>query len=613
MGDGKPYRKGTEIPYRRAAGSNDEKHHLPVEAWFAQVVILPMSNSSNRPHSSIVVDGNDRAPARSMLRAVGFTDNDFKKPQIAVASSASDMTPCNVHLGDLSDHARTGINEAGGKAVYFNTITVTDGISMGTQGMRYSLVSRDVIADSVETATAAEGFDGLVCIGGCDKNMPGMMIAIARLNRPAVFIYGGTILPGFAHSDTKQEKPLDIVSIFEAVGKHAKGELDDAGLKEVEECAIPGPGSCGGMYTANTMASAIEALGMSLPNSSAQLAVGEEKRRDCERAGAAVMTMLEKGIRPRDIMTREAFENAIITCMALGGSTNLVLHLLAIAHSAGVDLTLEDFKEIGERVPLLGDLKPFGKYNMSHLIRVGGIRPMMKMLLDRGMLHGDCLTVSGQTLAETLADVEPYGAYPAEQDIIRPWDDPIKTETHLRVLHGNLAPEGAIGKITGKEGLYFKGTAKVYEGEEDALLGILRGDVVKGDVVVIRNEGPVGGPGMREMLSPTSAVAGRGLIKDVALITDGRFSGGSHGFDVGHITPEAAKGGPIGIVQSGDTIEIDAVKNTISVLIPEEEYAQRMTAYTPLPPKETRGVLAKYAATVASASEGAVTDKYLNL
>ena len=566
---------------------------------------------SNRPHSSIVVDGNDRAPARSMLRAVGFTDEDFTKPQIAVASSASDMTPCNVHLGDLSDHARKGIAEAGGKPIYFNTITVTDGISMGTQGMRYSLVSREVIADSIETATAAEGFDGLVAIGGCDKNMPGAMIAIARLNRPAVFVYGGTILPGFTPSDPDKKNALDIVSVFEAVGKHAKGELDDAGLKEVEECAIPGPGSCGGMYTANTMASAIEALGMSLPNSSAQLAIGEEKRRDCERAGAAVMRMLEEDLKPRDIMTRKAFENSITVCMALGGSTNLILHLLAIAHSADVSLSLADFKEIGARVPLLGDLKPFGKYNMSHLIRIGGIRPMMKMLLDRGMLHGDCLTVSGRTMAESLADVEPYGAYPTEQDIIRPWDDPIKTETHLRVLHGNLAPGGAIGKITGKEGVYFKGTAKVYESEEEALQGILRGDVVKGDVVVIRNEGPVGGPGMREMLSPTSAVAGRGLIKDVALITDGRFSGGSHGFDVGHITPEAANSGPIGIVKTGDQIEIDAVKNTISLLIPDEEFSSRMAAYTPPPPNETRGVLAKYARLVSSASEGAVTDKYL--
>jgi dihydroxy-acid dehydratase len=569
------------------------------------------SNETPRPFSSVVVDGNDRAPARSMLRAVGFTDDDFKKPQIAVASSASDMTPCNVHLGDLSEHARKGVNAAGGKAVYFNTITVTDGISMGTQGMRYSLVSRDVIADSIETAVAAEGFDGLVAIGGCDKNMPGAMIAIARLNRPSVFIYGGTILPGFAPSDCDHKKPLDIVSVFEAVGKHAKGELSDAGLKEIEASAIPGPGSCGGMYTANTMASAIEALGMSLPNSSAQTAVGKEKREDCERAGAAVIAMLRKGIKPRDILTRKAFENSITVCLALGGSTNLILHLLAIAHAAEVPLTLEDFKVIGEKVPLLADVKPFGKYGMAHLIRIGGIRPMMKMLLDRGMLHGDCLTVSGETIAETLKDVKPYPAYPAEQDIIRPWDQPIKATTHLRVLHGNLAPGGAVGKITGKEGLYFKGTAKVYESEEDALKGILRGDVVKGDVVVIRNEGPVGGPGMREMLSPTSAVAGRGLIKEVALITDGRFSGGSHGFDVGHITPEAAKGGPIGIVQNGDLIEIDAVKNSISLLIPDAEYAARLTAYKPLPPKATRGVLAKYAKLVSTASEGAVTDKYL--
>ncbi len=572
---------------------------------------MPSTPDSLRPHSSVVVDGDDRAPARSMLRAVGFTDDDFRKPQIAVASSASDMTPCNVHLGDLSEHARRGVAQAGGKPVYFNTITVTDGISMGTQGMRYSLVSREVIADSIETAVAAEGFDGLIAIGGCDKNMPGAMMAIARLNRPAVFIYGGTILPGFLPNDKECQKPLDIVSVFEAVGKHAKGELDADGLKQVEMSAIPGPGSCGGMYTANTMASAIEVLGMSLPNSSAQLAVSEAKRLDCERAGAAVMNMLRRGIRPRDILTRQAFENAITVCTALGGSTNLILHLLAIAHSAGVSLTQEDFKTIGERVPLLADLKPFGRYNMSHLVRIGGIRPMMKLLLDRGLLHGDCLTVSGETIAETLKDVQPYGAYPTEQDIIRPWDQPIKAQTHLRVLRGNLAPEGAVGKITGKEGLHFKGTAKVYEGEEDALQGILRGDVVKGDVVVIRNEGPVGGPGMREMLSPTSAVAGRGLIKDVALITDGRFSGGSHGFDVGHITPEAALGGPIGIVRNGDLIEIDAVKNTIDVLISPEEYAARMKAHQPRPPRETRGVLAKYAKLVASASEGAVTDKYL--
>ncbi|MFP4156763.1 MAG: dihydroxy-acid dehydratase [Opitutales bacterium] len=570
-----------------------------------------MSDPKNRPHSSVIVDGHDRAPARSMLRAVGFEDADFQKPQVAVASSTSDMTPCNVHLGELADHARKGIDANGGKSIRFDTITVTDGISMGTKGMRYSLVSRDVIADSIETAVAAEGFDGLVAIGGCDKNMPGCMIAIARLNRPAVFVYGGTILPGLMPHDKEACNPMDIVSVFEAVGKHAKGELTDAQLKEVEKYAIPGPGSCGGMYTANTMASAIEALGMSLPGSSAQAAISESKRRDCEMAGAAVVKMLEQGIKPRDILTRKAFENAIMTCLALGGSTNLILHLLAIAHSADVELSIDDFKEIGERIPLLADVKPFGKYSMNHLIRIGGIRPMMKLLLDRGLLHGDCLTVTGETIAESLKDVQPYPSYPDEQDIIRPWDDPIKDSTHLRILRGNLAPGAAVGKITGNEGEYFKGTAKVYEGEEEALVGILRGDVVAGDVVVIRNEGPVGGPGMREMLSPTSAVAGRGLIKEVALITDGRFSGGSHGFDVGHITPEAACGGPIGIVKNGDTIEIDAVKNTINILIDDDEYKTRMDAFQPNGPGEKRGVLGKYAKLVASASEGAVTDKNL--
>ena len=572
-----------------------------------------MSESNTRNYSSTIVDGVDRAPARSMLRAVGFTDEDFTKPQVGIASSPSDLTPCNMHLGELAKHASNGVNTAGGKAVNFSTITVSDGISMGTQGMRYSLVSRDVIADSIETTTAAEGFDGLVAIGGCDKNMPGCMIAIARLNRPSVFVYGGTILPGFAQSDKEKCNPMDIVSVFEAVGKHAKGTLDDEGLKDVEKSAIPGPGSCGGMYTANTMASAIEALGMSLPGSSAQTAVGESKKKDCENAGKAVLNLLEKNIRPRDIMTKKAFENAITTCLALGGSTNLILHLLAIAHSANVELSIDDFDRIGRKIPLLADVKPFGKYHMSHLIRIGGIRPMMKMLLDRGLIHGDCLTVTGETVEASLKDVAHYGSYPDEQDIIRPWDDPIKDSTHLRILRGNLAPEGAVGKITGKEGLYFKGTAKVFEGEETALEGILKGDVVKGDVVVIRNEGPVGGPGMREMLSPTSAVAGRGLIQDVALITDGRFSGGSHGFDVGHITPEAAKGGPIGIVKDGDLIEIDAQKNSLELLISDEEYAERLKHYKPLPPKELRGVLAKYAALVATASEGAVTDKNLNL
>ena len=564
-----------------------------------------------RPHSSLVVDGDDRAPARSMLRATGFEDEDFKKPQIGVASTWSDLTPCNMHIDDLARSAQNGINQNGGKAITFGTITVSDGISMGTQGMRYSLVSREVIADSFETVVAAEGFDGLVAIGGCDKNMPGCMIAIARLNRPAVFVYGGSILPGFTKKDTKQEKPMDIVSVFEAVGQHAKGQIDDEGLKEVEKCAIPGAGSCGGMYTANSMASAIEALGMSLPGSSAQLAISKDKRLDCENAGKAVLKMLELDIKPRDILTREAFENAITICIALGGSTNLVLHLLAIAHAAEVELSIDDFATLGKRVPVLCDVKPFGKYNMSHLIRIGGIRPMMKMLLDKGLLHGDCLTCTGQTLAQSLEGVGPYPEFPAKQDMVRPWDDPIKAESHLRILRGNLATGGAVGKITGKEGLYFKGVAKVYEGEEDALKGILRGDVVAGDVVVIRNEGPVGGPGMREMLSPTSAVAGRGLIKEVALITDGRFSGGSHGFDVGHITPEAACGGSIGVVKNGDIIEIDAVQNTLSVLISDEELEARMALYVPRGPGEKRGVLGKYAKLASTASEGGVTDKGL--
>ena len=568
--------------------------------------IVSKSVDPKRPFSSQVVDGDDRAPARSMLRATGFIDEDFKKPQVGIASTWSDLTPCNMHINELAEAAAEGIGKAGGKPMTFGTITVSDGISMGTKGMRYSLVSREVIADSIETVTAAEGFDGLIAIGGCDKNMPGCMISIARLNRPSVFVYGGTILPGLHRG-----KDVDIVSVFEAVGQHAKGEIDDAELKEVEKTCIPGPGSCGGMYTANSMASTIEALGMSLPSSSAQLAVSQEKREDCRNAGKAVLKQIEMGLKPRDILTRKAFENAITVGIALGGSTNIVLHLLAIAHAAEVDLTIKDFEEIGERVPLLCDVKPFGRYNMSHLIRIGGIRPLMKELFDRGLLHGDAMTCTSKTLAESLEGVEPYPAFPSEQDIVRPWDDPIKSSSHLRILRGNLAPTGAVGKITGKEGLYFKGIAKVYEGEEDALQGILRGDVVSGDVVVIRNEGPVGGPGMREMLSPTSAVAGRGLIKEVALITDGRFSGGSHGFDVGHITPEAAIGGPIGIVKSGDTIEIDAVKNSIDVLISDEEYAARMSQYEGKGSPEKRGVLGKYAKLVASASEGAVTDKDL--
>jgi dihydroxy-acid dehydratase len=468
--------------------------------------------------------------------------------------------------------------------------------------MRYSLVSREVIADSIETVTGGEGFDAVVAIGGCDKNMPGCIMALARLNRPGVFVYGGTILPGI-HPDTKKE--CDIVSVYEAIGQHAAGKIDDAGLRKIEECGVPGPGSCGGMYTANTMANAIEALGMSLPNSSAQIAISAEKKADCRNAGAAALALLKAGTRPSDIMTRKAFENAITVVIALGGSTNAVLHLLAIAHCANVKLSLDDFTRIGKRVPVLGDLKPSGKYSMAHLSRVGGLPPLMKILLDAGLLHGDCLTVTGKTVAENLKDVQPY---PAGQDVIRPLSSPIKSDSHLRILYGNLAPTGAVAKISGKEGLQFTGKAIVFEGEEKALDAILAGKVKAGHVVVIRYEGPVGAPGMPEMLSPTSAIMGRGLGKEVALITDGRFSGGSHGFVVGHITPEAAVGGPIGLIKNGDTITIDAVKNELTLAVPGKELAARKKAKKPFVQKETRGVLAKYASHVTSASFGAVTD-----
>ena len=564
---------------------------------------MPSTPDNTRKYSSVVVDGPARAGARSMLRPVGFTDADFQKPVIGIASLWSMVTPCNMHIDKLALESEAGTNAAGGKGVIFGTITVSDGISMGTPGMRYSLVSREIIADSIEAVAAGEGFDGVVTIGGCDKNMPGCIMAMARLNRPGVFVYGGTILPGI-HPDTRKE--CDIVSVYEAIGQHAAGKVDDAGLRKIEACSIPGAGSCGGMYTANTMASAIEALGMSLPNSSAQIAISEEKKQDCRRAGEATLALLKADLKPRDIMTRKAFENAITVTIALGGSTNAVLHLLAIAHSCGVKLTIDDFTRIGKRVPVLADLKPSGKYGMVHLTRIGGLPPLMKVLLDAGLLHGDCLTVTGKTVAENLRDVKPY---PAGQDVVRPLSNPIKADSHLRVLYGNLAPGGAVAKISGKEGLSFSGKAIVFEGEEKALDAILAGRVKPGHVVVIRNEGPVGGPGMREMLSPTSAIMGRGLGKDVALITDGRFSGGSHGFVVGHLTPEAAVGGPIGVIRNGDQITIDAVRNELTLGIPARELQARLRAWKPRRAKETRGVLAKYAHTVTSASEGAVTDK----
>src|SRR5690554_5733278 len=552
---------------------------------------------SRRRHSAPVVDGPGKAASRVMLRAVGFRDEDFAKPQVGIASTWSMVTPCNSHIGELAEHARDGADAAGGKGVIFNTITISDGIANGTEGMKYSLVSREVIADSIETVAGCEGFDGLVAIGGCDKNMPGCLMGLARLNRPSVFVYGGTILPGKGHTD--------IVSVFEAMGAHSRGDIDLIELKQIEETAIPGPGSCGGMYTANTMASAIEALGMSLPGSSAQNAVSSDKRADCEAAGAAVLELLERDLKPSDIMTQEAFENAITVVIALGGSTNAVLHLIAMANTIGVELTLDDFVRIGKRVPVLADLRPSGHYMMSELVAIGRIQPLMKMLLDRGLLQGDCLTVTGKTLAENLAGVNPY---PEGQDIIHAFDNPIKADSHLRILYGNLAPTGAVAKITGKEGTHFTGSARVFHSEEEAQARILDGTVVAGDVLVIRYEGPKGGPGMREMLSPTSAIMGKGLGDSVALITDGRFSGGSHGFVVGHLTPEAQDGGPIALVEDGDEIVIDAEANSISVVLDDAELERRRQHWQAPPPRYTRGVLAKYAKTVSSASLGAVTD-----
>ncbi|MDG1943762.1 MAG: dihydroxy-acid dehydratase [Halioglobus sp.] len=561
---------------------------------------MKMSDKDLRKFSKIVVDGYEQAPSRSMLRAVGFGDDDFKKPQIGIASTWSMVTPCNMHINTLAEEVNKGTDAAGGKGVIYNCITISDGISMGTEGMKYSLVSREVIADSVETVSGCMGHDGIITIGGCDKNMPGLLMGMARLNRPSIFIYGGTIQPGPNHTN--------IISVFEAVGGRSAGAVSDIELKNIEETAIPGPGSCGGMYTANTMASAIEAMGMSLPNSSAQDAISSDKVDDCLNAGAAMMNLLEKDIRPSDIMTRAAFENAIKVVIALGGSTNAVLHLLAMAHTIGVELELDDFTTIGRKTPMLADLKPSGKYLMSELIKIGGIQPLMKTMLDAGMLDGSCMTVTGKTLAENLAEVE---SYPEGQDIIRPFDNPIKKDSHLVVLKGNLAPEGAVAKITGKEGLSFSGSARVFESEEECLKGVLDGTVIKGDVLVIRYEGPKGAPGMREMLSPTSAIMGKGMGEDIALITDGRFSGGSHGFVVGHVTPEAVEGGPIAIIETGDKISIDAENNTVNLDLSDAEIAERLSKWQKPAARYTRGVLAKFAASVSSASEGAVTDKYL--
>ncbi len=555
-----------------------------------------MTEKKLRRYSRVVVDGVQQAPSRAMLRAVGFSEKDFSRPQIGIASTWSMVTPCNMHIDQLAKEAAASADAAGGKAVIFNTISVSDGISMGTPGMRYSLVSREIIADSIEAVAGAQGFDGLITIGGCDKNMPGCVMAMARLNRPSVFIYGGTIKPG--------AKRRDIISVFEAVGALSAGTIDEQELLEVEQTAIPGPGSCGGMYTANTMASAIEALGLSLANSSAQEAVSQNKIDDCRRAGDAVMKLIERDIKPRDILTRDAFENAITVVIALGGSTNAVLHLLAIANDADVDLTLVDFSRIGSNVPVLADVRPSGRFLMSELIDIGGIQPLMKRLLDRGLLHGDCITVTGQTVAENLANVADY---PDGQEIVRDFDDPIKRDSHLVIMYGDLAPDGAVAKITGKEGLRFEGSARVFHSEELALQAILNDKIKSGDVIVVRYEGPKGGPGMREMLSPTSAIMGKGLGSEVALMTDGRFSGGSHGFVAGHVSPEAAVGGPIALIEDGDIITFDAVKHRIDIAVGEEELNRRKENWRRPRSDVTTGALAKYRAEVSSASQGAVT------
>ena len=552
-----------------------------------------------RKYSSKVVDGKDRSPSRSMLRAVGFKDKDFKLPQIGVASTWSMVTPCNMHINELAEVTAKSIDSNGGKSIIFNTITISDGISMGTEGMKYSLVSREVIADSIETVVGCEGFDGFVAIGGCDKNMPGCIMAMARLNRPSIFVYGGTILPG-----SHKSKNIDIVSVFEAVGKNANKEMSNSELYAIEKKAIPGPGSCGGMYTANTMACAIEALGMSLTNSSAQVAISNAKKVDCKDSAKALMVCVKKDIKPRDIINKKSLENAITVVMALGGSTNAVLHLLAIANSAGVSINLNDFDIVGKRTPVLADLKPSGKYSMSELVEIGGVAPLMKMLLEKGLLHGDCLTVTGETLKQNLKNIKHYSK---DQKIIMPFDSPIKNNGHLIILKGNLSPLGSVAKISGKEGTSFIGKAKVYNSEEQALKDILNDKVKKGTVIVIRYEGPVGGPGMREMLSPTSAVMGKGLGKDVALITDGRFSGGSHGFVVGHISPEAYIGGPLAIVKNGDMIEINSITQKLSIKITNAEIKKRISKWKKPHNKTIPGVLSKYAKLVSQADRGAIT------
>ena len=552
---------------------------------------------SNRKFSKNLVDGPHQAASRSMLRGVGFETADFSKPLVGIASTWSKVTPCNMHINQLADIVEESIDASDCKGVLFNTITVSDGISMGTQGMKYSLVSREVIADSIETVVGCLGYDGVVAIGGCDKNMPGALIGLARLNRPSLFIYGGSIQPSPINTD--------YVTVCEKVGEYAKGSISEEELIAIEEVSVKGPGSCGGMYTANTMASSIEALGMSLPGSSSQDAVSNDKKQDCQNAGSAIKNLLDLDIKPSDIMTKKAFENSIAVVIALGGSTNAVLHLLAMAHSIGINLDLDDFTRIGKVTPVLADIKPFGVHFMSELNAIGGIAPMMKLMLEKGMLHGDCMTVTGKTLEENLQAVLPY---PDGQKIILPISTPVKDSSHLRVLYGNLAPEGAVAKITGKEGTVFRGNAKVFNSEEEGMTAILEKKIVEGDVVVIRFEGPQGGPGMREMLKPTSAIMGQGLGDKVAFITDGRFSGGTHGFVVGHISPEAELGGPIALIQDGDEITIDANADILFLNITDDEMKKRSESWKNPNSSPKNGVLAKYKKTVQSASKGAITD-----
>jgi dihydroxy-acid dehydratase len=560
-----------------------------------------MSKQLNK-YSSSVTQPKSQGGSQAMLYGTGLTADDMQKPQVGIASMWYEGNTCNMHLNDLSAEIKKGVEDAGLVGMRFNTIGVSDGISMGTDGMSYSLQSREIIADSIETTMSAHWYDANVSIPGCDKNMPGCIIAMGRLNRPSLMVYGGTIRAGC----TEQHAKLDIVSAFQSYGEYLSGSIDELERQNIVRHSCPGPGACGGMYTANTMASAIEALGMSLPYSSSNPAESKEKRDECQQAGQAIRVLLEKDIKPRDIMTREAFENAITVIMVLGGSTNAVLHLVAMARAVDVDLTIDDFQTISDRVPYLADLKPSGQYVMEDVFSIGGIPAVMKMLLDAGLLNGDCLTVSGRTVGENLADLPGLAE---GQEIVRPLDNPIKKSGHLQILRGNLAPEGAVAKITGKEGEQFSGRANVFDSEEEMLAALERDEIKKGDVIIIRFEGPKGGPGMPEMLTPTSAIMGAGLGKDVALMTDGRFSGGSHGFIVGHITPEAQEGGPLALVQDGDLITIDTAKHRIDVHISDEEMDGRRQAWQAPPYKAKRGTLYKYIKNVKSASLGCVTDE----